>query len=593
MDRSASDRDFYLEPYDPFFEAIRGMVEREIHPEHSVTFVSQVDLTEIEAVRKRSAAARPSYTAFVVKAVAQALKRFPYSNRRCCRGLWPIIIAPRLQAFNNCDVAVNVERDLANAASATFADILRNADQLSLEEIRSWLSNLANSDLESNKQWRDFYRIITRLPRQLSNLLLRLPYFFPNLWVKYRGAAAIVSVPSKYGVHGLVGTWTSPIGVSFGLVRQIPRVVNSQVEVVPAFSLVLNFDRRVMAGAQAARFFNHIVNLLENAETALVDAKNATLTSHSTLIGDSNVADLTSSVPFEKTWNSTHSDTRTDMAERRHSPDYKIEPNNRFFQAIYRMNRYEHRPGNTVTFASEVDLTNVQKLRESLKANKPSYTAIVAKAVAKALREFPYANRRVCRRIWLPFAAPRLQTFEHVDIAVAVERNVPGAESAAFIDVMRDADEISLTDATNWLTELGTSDMDTNKQWRSFSFIVTKLPPLLAAQILRLPYYFPQLWVKYRGGAVLISSPAKYGVDSVVATWSWPLGISFGLVKPRPIVRDGKVDVRPTFQFTLNFDRRVMAGAQAARFFKRVVDILEDPMVELSSVSEQPTNVSN
>src|SRR5206468_3362367 len=90
------------------------------------------------------------------------------------------------------------------------------------------------------------------------------------------------------------------------------------------------------------------------------------------------------------------------------------------------------------------------------------------------------------------------------------------------------------------------------------------------------------LWVKWRGGAVLVSSPAKYGVDVVVGSWSHPLGVSFGLVKPRPVVRDGAVVARTTFTLTLNFDRRVMAGAQAARFFRRVVERLERAETELA-----------
>ena len=37
----------------------------------------------------------------------------------------------------------------------------------------------------------------------------------------------------------------------------------------------------------------------------------------------------------------------------------------------------------------------------------------------------------------------------------------------------------------------------------------------------------------------------------------------------------GQVVAHPTFVLTLNFDRRLMAGAQAARFFKRIIDLLE------------------
>jgi hypothetical protein len=89
------------------------------------------------------------------------------------------------------------------------------------------------------------------------------------------------------------------------------------------------------------------------------------------------------------------------------SPAYRIEPRNKFFEAIYRMNRFEHRPGNTVTFLSEVDLSEVERVRQLAGDDRPSYTAFVAKALALSLQEFPYANRRVAGRLWVPFAGPR------------------------------------------------------------------------------------------------------------------------------------------------------------------------------------------
>jgi pyruvate/2-oxoglutarate dehydrogenase complex dihydrolipoamide acyltransferase (E2) component len=83
------------------------------------------------------------------------------------------------------------------------------------------------------------------------------------------------------------------------------------------------------------------------------------------------------------------------------------------------------------------------------------------------------------------------------------------------------------------------------------------------------------MWERYRGGAVLVSSPAKYGVDAVNASWAWPIGVSFGFVEQRPVVRNGQIAARPCFTFLMNFDRRVMAGAAAARFFRHICCLLE------------------
>jgi len=265
------------------------------------------------------------------------------------------------------------------------------------------------------------------------------------------------------------------------------------------------------------------------------------------------------------------------------SQDYEIEPRNRFYAANRSIVEHEIRPGNTVTFLHEVDLTEVERIRTSMGDRRPSYTAFVAKAVALALRDYPYANRRIWTLPWIPFFGTRLQKFHRCDVAVACERNVPGADVAAFADIMRDVDTTSLEEMTGWLRDLSNSDAETNEQWRSYRRIITWFPHWLSRRLIRFSLMSPKLYCRYRGGAVLISSPAKYGVDIVATTWSWPLGVSFGLVKERAVVKEGQIVPCRTFVLTLNFDRRVMAGAQAAKFCKRFIDILEQAESEMKS----------
>jgi len=180
-----------------------------------------------------------------------------------------------------------------------------------------------------------------------------------------------------------------------------------------------------------------------------------------------------------------------------------------------------------------------------------------------------------------------VQRFHRVDIAVAAERDIPGAEGCAFIDIIRDADQKPLKELTTWLRALATCTAETNAQWRAFSTLIRRAPHFIAKWLLRLPLWAPSLWVKYRGGAVLISSPAKYGVDGVATTWPWPVGFSFGLVSQRPIVKDGQIVAAPTCTLTLNFDRRLMAGAQGAKFFDRVADLLTNATKDLATVGSQ------
>jgi hypothetical protein len=248
---------------------------------------------------------------------------------------------------------------------------------------------------------------------------------------------------------------------------------------------------------------------------------------------------------------------------------YQLRGHDRFFDVNRKIAETELHPGHTVTFCSVVDMSEAVALRRR-RVPKPSYTALVVKAVALALAEHPYANQRVCPT-WL---GPRLQRFEDVDVAVAAEQDSPGRESVAFVDVLRRADGQDLGAITTWLRGLHDPE---NAQWKLYSGLIGRLPSWLASLLVRLPTVSARHWVRYRGGAALVSSPAKYGVDRVLGTWTHALGVSFGLVKERALVVDGRVVARPTCELTLNFDRRVMAGAPAARFFASVVRHLEQP----------------
>ena len=232
----------------------------------------------------------------------------------------------------------------------------------------------------------------------------------------------------------------------------------------------------------------------------------------------------------------------------------------------------------TCSVLSEVDLSQVERLRARAVVDgkpKPSYTAFVIKALALALRAYPCANRRLIRRWWRPFSGLCYQQFHECDVAVGIERHVPDAECVAFTDIVRGADRLSLDEVSERLRALADCDETNNRQWREFQWLGANLPTWLASRLVALPLRLPGFWVKYRGGAAMVSSAAKYGADAVLGTWHCPVGISFGQVKKRPIVRADRIVAAPTFMLLLNFDRRLLAGGPAARFFQRIVEILE------------------
>lgn len=248
-------------------------------------------------------------------------------------------------------------------------------------------------------------------------------------------------------------------------------------------------------------------------------------------------------------------------------------PRNRFFEVVGGI-MFENYGDNKVAFLNEIDMSQCVALREQIAAKtgeKPSYTALVASAVAQALKTHPYANR-------IPIEYPffkRIVQLDAINITIAVERDTPGLEQATYAGTISNIDKLTIPEINQELRRISNTDGEHGERWTLFQRIVTRFPAPLARFILRFPRLWPGLWMEHRGGAVMISSPAKYGVDMLVGNWPWPIGFSFGLVKNRPIVVDGKIEVCPTMTLVMSFDRRLMAGAPAARFFHKVSQMLE------------------
>jgi pyruvate dehydrogenase E2 component (dihydrolipoamide acetyltransferase) len=55
-------------------------------------------------------------------------------------------------------------------------------------------------------------------------------------------------------------------------------------------------------------------------------------------------------------------------------------------------------------------------------------------------------------------------------------------------------------------------------------------------------------------------------------------------ISKRPLVRDGKIEIRDVMYLSLSFDHRVLDGAYAARFVNKVIGILEDPKLLLAEI---------
>ncbi len=256
-------------PPNALFEVL-GALHTGNRAENKVSIFSELDASSMLATRANLLSRegwKPSITSLVVRAVSMGLAAHPYANRICIQGFF----RPRMIQLNTVDVAVAVARDEPGREMAAYAEILRNTDTRRLLSIQSELKQIARAAPDSRPQWRNFNRLIEQTPRFLSKRILTLPERFPRMWVEHRGGAALVTAPTRFGGDGIIGTWPWPLTFSVGHIKKRPWVSNNRLGISPTMMLALSFDRRLLAGGPAGRFFNHVVEILEHAETRMRD----------------------------------------------------------------------------------------------------------------------------------------------------------------------------------------------------------------------------------------------------------------------------------------------------------------------------------
>jgi len=197
-----------------------------------------------------------------------------------------------------------------------------------------------------------------------------------------------------------------------------------------------------------------------------------------------------------------------------------------------------------VTLTAEVDMGEAAKLREQAsaewaKAGRPklSYTDVVVKAVARALRDHPRLNSRL--------VDGEIREARAINVGVAV-----ALEEGLIVPVVRDADAKGLGDVSEAVRGL--------------------------ADRARRNALSPE---DVGGGTFTVTNLGPQGVEIFTPIINWPecaiLGV--GRIAERAVVREGRVEARPTMWLSLVFDHRVVDGAPAALFLARVKELLEAP----------------
>ncbi len=199
-----------------------------------------------------------------------------------------------------------------------------------------------------------------------------------------------------------------------------------------------------------------------------------------------------------------------------------------------------------VTQHDLADVTDVEAFRKQQEGKGPklTVTAFVIKAAAILLKQFPAFNSS------LDWEKKQLITknYYHIGIAVDTERGL-------VVPVLRDIDKKSVH-------EIGKEMTDIAEKARN-----GKLTP-----------------DDMQGGTFTISNLGGIGGTGFTPIVNWPQVAILGLSRSRhhPVLdKAGEFKPRLMMPLSTSYDHRVIDGAEAARFTRRLAELLENPMVML------------
>lgn len=207
---------------------------------------------------------------------------------------------------------------------------------------------------------------------------------------------------------------------------------------------------------------------------------------------------------------------------------------------------YSSRTTARVTMNMDVDLTELTRLRERLLQDfekrigtRLSYTDILVKATAQALKEHPLLNSTL--------QEDKIVLFEDINVGVAVAVN-----EDLIVPVVRNADRRSLE-------EISLAIKDLAEKARANKLSIEDVTD----------------------GTFTVSNLGMFGVDTFTPVITPPesalLGV--GRIVKKAVVVEDQIVAKPVLSLCLSFDHRIINGAQAAQFLQRLREILESPHI--------------
>jgi pyruvate/2-oxoglutarate dehydrogenase complex dihydrolipoamide acyltransferase (E2) component len=225
------------------------------------------------------------------------------------------------------------------------------------------------------------------------------------------------------------------------------------------------------------------------------------------------------------------------------------------------------RKHSTIHGITEVDITEPRRLlREHRErtGESLSLTAFVVASLARAVAEHPQLN---CFR-----RGGKLILLEDVTISVLIEREIHGEKIPEPLGI-RAAQKRSYRQIHE---EIRAAQRHASDHLGSLSGMgwVRFIPGFLLRAFIRIASRSIAMMGRY--GVVGVTAVGMFGND---ALWFIPLSsatvnVTVGGIVERPAFRDGRLEAREHLCLTVSFDHAIVDGAPAARFLRRLADLI-------------------
>jgi len=226
-------------------------------------------------------------------------------------------------------------------------------------------------------------------------------------------------------------------------------------------------------------------------------------------------------------------------------------------------------PAVTARLFYDIDMTWASQLisRFAEKEVRVTPTALLIKAIALAQKEHP-----ISRSVLLP--GERLLTFENITGGFTVEKFVDQDPIVLFGEIAS-PHERSVGEISKELKEYHESEIDSIPYLKQ-QYDFAHLPFFIRRTIMWLGTVFPSFRLRYVRSTFGLTSLGSLGTTVVSAPPVSTSVFGIGIIENRMVLQNEEQVVKPMMTVSLNFDHRVMDGAQAARFFLDVKKYMEE-----------------